>query len=533
MGDSVVAGHQQSRLDRRSSGKTSSMTTGLIYIRQSRHREYERTVSPESQEQACRSLPAIRECNDVVVFRDLDLSGGKLANRPGLTNMIERIRLGDERREPIVVATYDQSRFSRSNIDSARIYAIFEERPWVDVVLVDGRFDRSPSGELSWTVLAAAAAHLRKSTGQKLSAAKRYAAGQGQMVGAVPAGYVWSGSGRDRELVIDEAVAAVVRRVFNEYASGRLSTRDIAYRLNSEGVRLPKFKGGWRADTVAQLLGNPAYISQSYVSRTRREEPVPGKWPAIIERRQWDQVQRLLNRYHRKGGRPDQATGLERSYAFQGLLRCAKCGRRMHCHPMKGRAYYHCRSNDAANPCRKLVREDALLPWAEGLLRVLDAYRPADLERSVAEQLAARQSRLNPSAIAQLEGSIERLGKRFEWGHITESEYRAEWERLVARRDELTASAGMAVDTATLPLGSLMAGWNSGDNRTRRDLLAVFFEELDVLDGQITAVVPRKDREAQVVALLEQSFGIARVAPAGLWATFTVRDCKRGLADCL
>ena len=60
-----------------------------------------------------------------------------------------------------------------------------------------------------------------------------------------------------------------------------------------------------------------------------------------------------------------------------------------------------------------------------------------------------------------------------------------------------------------------MAGWNSGDNRTRRDLLAVFFEELDVLDGQITAVVPRKDREAQVVALLEQSFGIARVAPAG------------------
>jgi DNA invertase Pin-like site-specific DNA recombinase len=429
--------------------------------------------------------------------------------------MIERIRSGDERHEPLVVATYDQSRFSRSNIDSARIYAIFEERPWIDVVLVDGRFDRSPSGELSWTVLAAAAAHLRKSTGQKIREAKRYAARQGQMVGAVPAGYKWSGTGRDRELVIDEPIAAVVTRVFNEYASGRLSTRDIAHRLNSEGVFLPKFKGGWRADTVAQLLGNPAYIAQSYVNRTRREEPIPGKWPAIIELGQWDQVQRLLSRYHRKGGRRDQATGRELSYAFQGLLRCAKCGRRMHCHPMKGRAYYHCRSNDAANPCRKMVREDALLPWAEGLLRVLDAYRPADLESAVADRLAERQSRSAPSAIAQLDGSIERLGKRFEWGHIAESDYRAEWERLVARREELIASAGVAVDTAVLPLGSLMAGWNSGDQRTRRDLLAVFFEELDVLDGQIVAVAPRKDREAQVVALLEQAFGIADVAPAG------------------
>ena len=74
------------------------------------------------------------------------------------------------------------------------------------------------------------------------------------------------------------------------------------------------------------------------------------------------------------------------------------------------------------------------------------------------------------------------------------------------------------MDTAALPLGSLMEGWNSGDNRTRRDLLAVFFDELDVLDGQITAVVPRKDREAQVVALLEQSFGIARVAHAGRYS---------------
>jgi hypothetical protein len=31
----------------------------LIYVRQSRHKEGERTVSPEVQEQQCRALPAV------------------------------------------------------------------------------------------------------------------------------------------------------------------------------------------------------------------------------------------------------------------------------------------------------------------------------------------------------------------------------------------------------------------------------------------------------------------------------------------
>ena len=53
-------------------------------------------------------------------------------------------------------------------------------------------------------------------TGAKISEAKRYAAARGEVVGAVPAGYGWKGKGRDRELVIDEELAPIVRRVFAE-----------------------------------------------------------------------------------------------------------------------------------------------------------------------------------------------------------------------------------------------------------------------------------------------------------------------------
>jgi hypothetical protein len=44
------------------------MSTALVYVRQSRHKAYERTVSPETQESACRALPAVQVCQQVHVY---------------------------------------------------------------------------------------------------------------------------------------------------------------------------------------------------------------------------------------------------------------------------------------------------------------------------------------------------------------------------------------------------------------------------------------------------------------------------------
>ena len=477
----------------------SELRIGLIYIRQSRHKDSERTVSPEVQEAACRALPAIQSCDPVEVYVDLDKSGKSIAKRPDFQRFLDRIVTDP----PAVIAVYDQSRSFRNTTEALDFYALMERMPQVTVAFHLGHFERSPVGEFSYTALAAAHTMERKMTGAKISEAKRYAAGKGEMVGAVPAGYHWEGSGRDRQLAIDEETAPVVRRIFDEYATGHYSTREIARRLNAEGVRLPRFTGGWRQDTVAQILGNVSYISMTYVNRTKKEgELIRGQWPELIDGTTWVTVQRMLDRYHRKGGR--KPAGQERAYVFQGLLRCLKCGRRMHCHPMKGRAYYHCRGNDNPDPCRRLVREDRLLPWAEALLAALDRDRPDDLAEAVAERSGTGRSRhRSKDAIAQLDASLARLGKRFEWGHIDEDAYRAEWARLRAQREELvTRTAERALPP--LPLGSLMEGWATGDPRTRRGLLAVFFDEIDIVDQEIVSVVPRKQYAAEVVALLDK-----------------------------
>src|SRR5438270_7267565 len=128
-------------------------SSALIYVRQSRHKEGERTVSPEVQEGSCRSLRAVQSCDQVEVFTDLDVSGGKRARR-GYDAMLARIRAGGVD----VVAAYDQSRAFRSSQLAIEFRALLNERQHrgVDVVFVHGTFDRSAVGGFSYSVLAAA-----------------------------------------------------------------------------------------------------------------------------------------------------------------------------------------------------------------------------------------------------------------------------------------------------------------------------------------------------------------------------------------
>jgi DNA invertase Pin-like site-specific DNA recombinase len=165
-----------------------SRKLGLIYLRQSRYKKYERTVSPEVQEQETRQLPEIRACNEIVVYKDLDLSGGSAKRRKDWLALRARLETVG-RDDSVVLALYDQSRSFRNTSEALELYALLEQRPWIDVVFVHGKFDRSPIGEFSYTTLAAAHALERRMAATKIREAKRYASEHGEAVGPLPAGY--------------------------------------------------------------------------------------------------------------------------------------------------------------------------------------------------------------------------------------------------------------------------------------------------------------------------------------------------------
>ncbi|HVC78838.1 MAG TPA: recombinase family protein, partial [Candidatus Micrarchaeaceae archaeon] len=318
-----------------------TITTALIYIRQSRPKEGERTVSPEVQGQQCRAMPSVADCDQIEVFSDLDVSGGKLKGRKAFLALVDRIKGGDVN----VVAAYDQSRAFRNTSDALDFYSLMEKRSEIEVVFVHGRFDRSPTGEFTYTTLAAAHAMERRMTGEKIRDAYRYATQRGEMVGQVPGGYVRNPDG---SISVDENVAPTIRRVFEMYATGRFTARDIAMRFNAESVpKLPRSRGAaWHWHSIAEILRNVAYAGTAFSESRRRGghgRLIPAAWPALVGDSVWRAAQSVADRRRGSGGH--RRHGQEFPYAFRGLLRCSCGERRLHGAGKTGRkgVYYACR----------------------------------------------------------------------------------------------------------------------------------------------------------------------------------------------
>jgi DNA invertase Pin-like site-specific DNA recombinase len=138
------------------------------------------------QREACLALPTVKGCEQVEVFEDIGISGGKLKGRKAFHRLVERINAADV----AVVAAYDQSPAFRNTLDALNFYALMENRPEIEVAFVHGHFDRSPVGGFSYSVLAAAHEMERRMNGEKIKAAKRRASALGLPVGEAPVGAI-------------------------------------------------------------------------------------------------------------------------------------------------------------------------------------------------------------------------------------------------------------------------------------------------------------------------------------------------------
>jgi site-specific DNA recombinase len=474
-----------------------------IYVRQSRNKPGERTTSPEVQEEACRALPAVAACEAVEVFSDLDVSGKSVKGRKGLQALLERVKAGGVG----VVAAYDQSRTFRSTQDALEFAAFMGERADVEVVFVNGRFDRGAVGGFSYTVIAAAHEMERRMVGEKRADTDRRKAERGEARGMAPYGYQWSSG----QYAINEEQAAVVRRIFEDYATGDYSAKALAARLNDEGVPRAgaRTKHGWLPDTVVDTLRNVAYIGKSYSGAKRQGELIRAQWPAIVDEPTYKRVQSLM------AGRKVKRRQAPVDYVFGRLLVCSRCGEIMRAVRNNGHVYYHCR-RDVASPCTTTaVREDVLLAFIKKLF--LNIAFLDETGGVAAAMLDAAEKRRKPvRSLASIEDAMDKQAKLFQWGHITEDQYLAERAKLDELRSEVAEAAAGPVKSADY-FQNLFFDWRDADQAKRRRVLGRMFEALYVEDGEIVRYRPRIEHRAEIEAIIERAIaltgGIEYVVP--------------------
>jgi site-specific DNA recombinase len=333
-----------------------------IYARYSS--DLQRPASIEDQNRNCREL--IEEKRWILieefVWADSAKSGITLIGRDGLDSLLEHAKKKPRPFDCVVID--DTSRLGRNLGDVLKITEIFEHYG-VFLYFVSQRFDsRDPNFRqlliLYGMVDEQYVAGLRKKVhrGQK-----------GRVLsGFVPGGRCYgyknvqaldpSRKERGRlavlgvRLEIDEEQAAVVREIFEMYASG-YSLSQITKSLNRKQVAPPvsaRQSVGWSYLTIRDMLRRDKYRGIHNWNRTqdlrnpltgRREQrrkpaeevvtlAVP-EW-RIVTDELWDKVHKriqLMSRYGtpRLGGL--NRTEQSRTYLFSGLLKCGLCSRRL------------------------------------------------------------------------------------------------------------------------------------------------------------------------------------------------------------
>ena len=223
----------------------------------------------------------------------------------------------------------------------------------------------------------------------------------------------------------DPDVAPMVSKLFDWYATGRLSLKEAARKAQDAGLVYRKSGTKVPVSTVHSILRNRIYTGQFEWNGKMME----GRHEPLVSIDLWERVQGVMDGRHAKKHRR-----VKHDFAFSGLIACAKCGCSVVGEIKKQRyVYYHCTGyadKCQGNPAtcrRRYVREEVLeqqftsllgrlhfddevLSWVQGALHASHADKRREQDEAIVRLRAEYdrlQRRLDAMYVDKLDGRVE------------------------------------------------------------------------------------------------------------------------------
>lgn len=228
----------------------------------------------------------------------------------------------------------------------------------------------------------------------------------------------------DGNLVINEAEAAVVRRIFSMYLQG-YGKQTIANKLNEEGVPRRHGVKTWYAFGIDYMLNNERYMGDALLQKKYTTDTLPFRRkenrgecpqyyvenanPTIVSRETYAAVQELQKSRQKNVG------GKKAAYPLTGMLRCPDCGRTYRRQLVRGKAYWICSGKaSSATTCssRRMAEPDVYEAFSRMLFK-LKEHHPM-LLGTLIRDIETMQSKTseNHEKIAEIDKEIADLAAR-------------------------------------------------------------------------------------------------------------------------
>lgn len=309
--------------------------------------------------------------------------------------------------------------------------------------------------------------------------------------GVTPFGYK---KGKDGRFAIDELTAPIVRETFERFRSG-WSITDLCYDLNARGIKT-RYGHEWKLQSFQTLLTNEVYTGVYKYASVR----VEGGVPEIIDKKTFEEVQRLLGSKKRPRGKQR----LNAEYLLTGKIFCGHCRSPMialagtsktgvkHC-------YYACQKRRREHACDKAnvpkdriekavidairakLAEDGFVDWVlSGYERVIQAAKEDTRLQLLQEELAG------------VNKSLDNMMRAIEAGIFNELT-KARMEELMASKKDLEEAIRLqelttteySIDQVRAWLQELISG-DLDDPEYTKQLIKTFVSAVYVYDDHLT-----------------------------------------------
>ena len=448
------------------------------------------------------------------IYQDKGYSG-KNTNRPAFQRMMEDVEKGLVQK----IIVYRLDRFSRSIADFGRLWEILK-RHNVEFVSINETFDTStPMGRAMLNIIMVFAQLERETTAERVRDNYYQRAKLGSWPGG-PAPFGFSigrlpgPGGKPSPGLTPNDKAAVVERIFRDYARPEATLGSVARALNAAHIPAPK-RATWDNVALSRILHSPLYVMAdedvylyyrgkglAFVNRPEefdglhaglvvgRRDRSAGKYRDLKEQRfslsayyglipssLWLQCQYKLDRNRRLGG-----AGRGKHTWLSGLLKCAACGYSVKVNRDGDKYYLLCSGRSNLGLCDASIRVD---------LRALEAAVEAELEHLLAECPDAEEDSSEDRELAQeldrIDQKIQRLMAALaESTALTMSYINRTVEKLETQRRELL-ERNTTLHKAPMPkLDRLQFG--SLDFEQKKLVAAQFIREVR-LSGDIAWII--------------------------------------------
>jgi len=403
------------------------MTKYFLYIRKSTDEDDRQVLSLEAQETELKEF-ALRE-NLLIAATFRESQTAKEPGRPIFNDMLKRMENG----EAEGILAWHPDRLARNSIDGGRIIFLIDTGKIKSLKSPTFWFEPTPQGKFMLNIAFGQSKYFVDNLSENTKRGLRQKLRRGELPGYAPLGYL--NDLRTHTLVKDPERFRLVRKLFELYATGNYSLKDLRKLITSAGL-LSRKKNMLSVSNIQSILSNSFY----YGVFKYNGEMYDGKREPMIPKKLFEACQKVMA----DRSRPKKPS--QKDYPFRNMLVCGECGCAITSETQKGHNYYRCTKKRDKKCSQKYIREEVLAEevanelqkvslssaWAEWMLTELNK------EEAEAAQSGAVFAQNLKDKIKELEGKLDLLLDAHLDGTISREEYTAKKEKIINEKSELS-----------------------------------------------------------------------------------------------